>query len=65
MLNGCIGAVVDGFEFAGRLVSGVGAVVKSAVGEGSAEPFVAEQQEQRDLDAFRGEPVGIARAVAL
>ena len=64
-LNGFVGAVVGGFEFAGWLVSGVGPVVKAAVGEGSAEPFVKEQQEQRDLDAFRGEPVGIARAVAL
>jgi len=65
VLDGFVGAVVSGFEFAGRLVSGVGPVVKAAVGEGSAEPFVKEQQEQRDLDAFRGEPVGIARAVAL
>jgi hypothetical protein len=53
VLDGFVGAVVSGFEFAGRLVSGVGAVVKAAVGEGSAEPFVKEQKEQRDLDAFR------------
>ena len=50
MLDGFVGAVVSGFEFAGRLVSGVGPVVKAAVGEGSAEPFVKEQKEQRDLD---------------
>jgi hypothetical protein len=36
VLNGVVGAVVSGFEFAGRLVSGVGAVVKAAVCEGSA-----------------------------
>ena len=65
MLNGVVGAVVSGFEFAGRLVSGIGPVVKAAVGEGSAEPFVKEQKEQRDLDAFWCEPVGVARAVAL
>ena len=58
MLNGFVGAVVGGFEFAGWLVSGVGPVVKAAVGEGSAEPFVKEQKEQRDLDAFWREPVG-------
>jgi hypothetical protein len=65
LLNGFVGAVVGGFEFAGRLVSGVGAVVKAAVGEGPAEPFVKEQKEQRNLDAFWREPVGVARAVAL
>ena len=65
VLNGCVGAVVGGFEFAGRLVTGTGAVVKAAVGEGSAEPFVEEQKEQRHLDAFRCEPVGIAGAVTL
>jgi len=65
VLNGFVGAVVGGFEFAGWLVSGVGPVVKAAVGEGSAEPFVKEQKEQRDLDAFWREPVGVARAVTL
>jgi hypothetical protein len=65
VLNGVVGAVVSGFEFAGRLVSGVGAVVKAAVCEGSAEPFVKEQKEQRDLDAFWRETVSVARAVAL
>jgi hypothetical protein len=57
--------MVSGFEFAGWFVSGVGVVVKAAVGEGPAEPFVKEQKEQRDLDAFWREPVGVARAVAL
>src|SRR5262249_28257306 len=65
VLNGFVGAVVGGFEFAGWLVSGVGPVVKAAVGEGCAEPFVKEQKEQRDLDAFWREPVGVARAVTL
>jgi hypothetical protein len=32
VLNGFVGAVVGGFEFAGWLVSGVGAMVKAAVG---------------------------------
>jgi hypothetical protein len=33
LLNGFVGAMVGGFELAGRLVMGVGAVVKAAVGE--------------------------------
>jgi hypothetical protein len=35
-----------GFELAGRLVMGVRAVVKAAVGKRAAEPFVKEQEEQ-------------------
>jgi len=65
VLNSCVGAMVGGFEFAGRLVRGTGAMMKAAVGEGSAEPFVEEQKEQRHLDPFGCEPVGIAGAVAL
>ena len=33
MLYCLVGAVVGSFEFAGRLVSGVGSVVEAAVGE--------------------------------
>ena len=64
-MNGLVGAVVGGFEFAGRLVSGGGAVMETAVGEGTAEPFVEEEEEQRYLDAFGGEAVGVAGAVTL
>ena len=45
VLNGIVGAVVGGFEFADRVVMDIGAVVKAAVGEGSAEAFVEEQKE--------------------
>ena len=38
-MNGFVGAVVGGFELAGRLVMGVGAVVEAAVGERAAEPL--------------------------
>src|ERR1700741_3601562 len=38
LLDGFIGAVVGGFEFAGRLVSDVGAGMEAAVGGGGAEP---------------------------
>jgi nucleoside-diphosphate-sugar epimerase len=65
LLNGFVGAVVGGFEFARWLVSGIGAVMEAAVGEGSAEPFVEEEEEQRDLDSFWREAVGVAGAVAL
>jgi hypothetical protein len=41
-LNGFVGAVVGGFEFAGRAVLGVGLVVEAAVGEGAAKAFVKE-----------------------
>src|SRR5258707_1291956 len=65
LLNGFVGAMVGGFELAGRLVMGVGAVVKAAVGEGAAKPFVEEQKEQGNLKPFWGETVGVAGAVAL
>jgi len=38
LLNGFVGAMVGGFELAGRLVMGVRAVVKAAVGKRAAEP---------------------------
>ena len=44
-MNGFVGAVVGRFEFAVRLVMGVGAMVKAAIGEWSAEPFVEEEEE--------------------
>src|SRR5215470_16880582 len=65
LLNGFVGAVVSGFEFAGRLVSGVRAVMEATVGEWTAKPFVEEQEEQCHLDAFWREPVGVAGAVTL
>jgi len=65
LLNGLVGAVVGGFELAGRLVLGVGAVVEAAVGEWAAKPFVEEQKEQGNLNPFGGETVGVAGTVAL
>ena len=64
-MNGVVGAVVGGFEFAGRLVLGVGAVVEAAIGERAAQPFVKEEKEQRNLNPFGGETIGVAGAVAL
>src|ERR1700756_3687049 len=65
LLDGFIGAVVGGFEFAGRLVSDVGAAMEAAVGERAAEPLVEEQEEQRHLDAFGCEAIGVAGAIPL
>src|ERR1700737_197509 len=65
LLNAFVGAMVGGFELAGRLVMGVGAVVKAAVGERAAEPFVKEQEEQGDLNPFWRETVGVAGSVTL
>ena len=64
-MNGLVGAVVGGFKFAGRLVRSGGAVMETAVGEGAAESFVEEEEEQRHLDSFRRETVGVAGAVTL
>jgi hypothetical protein len=44
--------VVGGFEFAGRLVLGAGAVVEAAIGERAAQPFVEEEKEQRNLNPW-------------
>src|SRR5215467_7834656 len=65
LLNGFVGAVVSGFQFAVWLVTGDGAVVEAAVGKRTAKPFVEEEKEQRDLDAFRGEAVGVAGTIPL
>jgi hypothetical protein len=64
LLNGLVGAVVGCFA---RCLDGGGvrAVVEAAVGERSAEPFREEQKQQRDLDAFCGETVGVAGAITL
>jgi hypothetical protein len=47
------------------MVLGVGAVVEAAVGERAAQAFVEEQEEERDVNAFGGETIGVAGAVAL
>jgi hypothetical protein len=58
-LNGFVGAVVGGFEFAVRLVMGVAAMVKAAVGEVgivlTEKPDDVESWEIM-LDAIRHEP---------
>jgi predicted acyl esterase len=54
LLNGFVGAVVGGLEFAGGLVLGVGAVVEAAIGERAAQPFVEEENEPGNPGLRRG-----------
>jgi hypothetical protein len=65
LLDGFVGAVICGFQFTGRLVAVDRAVVETAVGERTAEPFVEEEKEQRNLYAFWGEAVGVAGSIPL
>src|SRR6202046_697477 len=46
-------------------MTGDRAVVEAAVGKRTAEPFVEEQKEQCDLNAFWGEAVGVAGSIPL
>ena len=65
LLNGFIGSVICGFQFARRLVTADRSVMEAAVGERTAEPFVEEEKKQRDLDAFWGEAVGVSGSIPL
>ena len=56
--------MIGGFQFAFRAVFGIRLVVEPAVGYGTAEAFVEEQEQQGHLHAFAGELVGVAGAVA-
>ena len=60
-----VGLVIGGFEFAVWPMRGIGAVMEAAVGQGTAKAFVEEEEQECDLEAFGGEAVGIASAVAL
>jgi hypothetical protein len=46
--------VVCGFQLAGWLVAAGRPVVEPAVGERTTEPFVEEEKQQGNLDAFLG-----------
>ena len=64
-LDGGVGAVIGGFEAAVGTVMGVGPVMEAAVGKRPTQALMEEEEEQGDLDALGGEPVGVARSVAL
>ena len=40
-------------------------MMEAAVGEGSAQPFVKEEEQESDLHAFCGEAVGVAGPISL
>ena len=64
-MDGFVGAVICGLQFTVWLVTGDRAVVEAAIGERAAQAFVEEQEEERDLNAFGGETIGVAGVVAL
>ena len=65
MLDSLVGAMIRGFQLAGRTMMVNGAVIEAAMGERTAEPFMEEEEEQGHLDPFRGEAVGISGSVPL
>ena len=65
MLDGLVRFVVGSFEFAVRLVLGIGLVMEAAVGEGATEALVKKQEQERDLYPLVSKPVGITAAIAL
>ena len=64
-MNGLIGFVIGGFKFAVGAVSGVWLVMEAAVGQGSTEAFVEEQEQKSYREALAGETVAVARTIAL
>jgi hypothetical protein len=57
--------MIGRLEPAGGSMSGTGLMMKAAVGERSAQPFVKEEEQESNLDAFGREAVGITRSVPL
>ena len=56
--------MVGGFQLAVRSALLFWFVVEAAVGQRAAEALVKEQKQQRDVNAFGGETVGVAAAIA-
>ncbi|MEK7994846.1 MAG: hypothetical protein AAB403_13665 [Planctomycetota bacterium] len=64
-MDGVVGAVESGLQWAAGSVVGVRPVLPEAVGQGSAKPLVEEQEQKRDLHALGGKPIGVAGTVPL
>jgi hypothetical protein len=64
-LNGGVGFLISGLEFAGRSVELGGFAMKEAVSQGTADALVKEDEHEGNANAFVGEPVGVGGAVAL
>ena len=63
-LNGLIGFMIGGFDFAGRLC-GLRPTVEQAVGQRAADPFMKQDEQEGDADALGGEAIGVPTAVPL
>jgi hypothetical protein len=57
--------VIRGFELAVWRVRRIWLVVEAAIGEGAAESFMEEQKQERNVNAFGRQPVGVATAITL
>jgi hypothetical protein len=64
-LDRCIGTMIGRLEPAIGSALGAGLVVEAAVGEGTAQALVKEEEQESDVDAFCREAVGIAWSVPL
>jgi hypothetical protein len=64
-LDRCIGTMIGRLEPAIGSALSVGLMVETAVGEGTAQAFVKEEEQESDLDALCREAVGIAWSVPL
>jgi len=65
VFDGLVGFVICGFEFAVRAAVRIGLVMEAAVGERATEALVEEQEQERDVNAFSGQAVGVTAAITL
>ena len=65
LLDCCIGTMVGGLEATVGSMSKIGLMVEAAVGEGPAQPFVKEEEQQSNLDTFCVEAVGVVGTISL
>jgi hypothetical protein len=64
-LDRFVGTVIGRFKLAVGSVLGLGLMMKAAIGDGSAQPFMREEKDQGDLNPFRREAIGVAGTVTL
>lgn len=65
VLDGFVSFVTRGFQLTVGTMGGIGFVVEAAVGEGTTEGLVEEQEQERDVNAFGGQAVSVTAAIAL
>ncbi len=65
VLDGLVGFVISGFQLAVGPVGGSGLWWKRLLARRSAEALVEEQEQEGDVNAFGGQAVGVAAAIAL